>query len=142
MRVLHTTRLKGTLVALASGSGSLWVGADDWHLYRLDPRTQEVRQTITLPAVDHLTFGVQRMWVRVSDVSLVGVDPRTGKVLARYTLPSSEIPGGRVVCLANAVWAVNWSDDDVWRIPTRTRQPTSRARSRRTGSRLLVSLTP
>ena len=119
MRVSHTAQLKGSLVALASGAGSLWVGADDGYLYRLDPRTDTVRQTITLPAVDHLAYGAQRMWVRVSDVSLVGVD-NSGKVVARYTLPSAEIPGGGIAYLGSAVWAANWTQDDVWRIPTRT----------------------
>jgi streptogramin lyase len=119
-RVTETKKVSGTIVALAPAFASLFAGSDDGHLFRLEPKSLSIQKTIKLPAVDHLGAGAHRLWVRVSDTSLVGVDPSTGQVQGRYALPFAEIPGGGIVCAGGAVWAVNWTKDTVWRIPTNT----------------------
>ena len=119
LRTLKVQHLKGDLGILGTGFGALWVGGYSGPLYRLDAATGAVTRTIPLDGVAYLAFGRKLLWVRTTDVTLVGLDPRTGKRVKEYgDLPSSEVPGGGVVEAAHALWVVNWTEGDVWRIPT------------------------
>ena len=110
--------LEGQLGAFGYGFGSLWVGATDGALYQLNADTGAQLRKIALHGVDHIAFGPKLVWVRETDVQMVGIDPHTGKVVREYqNLPSSEVPGGGIDWVNGSLWVVNWSDNDVWRIP-------------------------
>lgn len=119
LRVLKQQHLEGDLGTVATGFGALWVGGDSGPLYRLDPHTGAVVRRIPLEGVASIAIGRRLLWVRVSDVELVGLNPRTGKTVKTYRdLPSSEVPGGGIVESAHALWVVNWTEGNVWRIAT------------------------
>lgn len=110
--------LAGQLGVLGYGFGSLWVGATDGVLYQLNADTGAHLRKIELKGVDHIVFGPKLVWVRETDVEMVGIDPHSGKVIRKYqNLPSSEIPGGGIAWASESLWVVNWSDNNVWRIP-------------------------
>ena len=110
--------LDGQLGAFGYGFGSLWVGATDGGLYQLNADTGALKRKVPLQGVDHIVIGPKLVWVRETDVEMVGIDPHSGKVVREFqNLPSSEVPGGGIDWTDGSLWVVNWSDNDVWRIP-------------------------
>jgi YVTN family beta-propeller protein len=84
------------------------------HLERLDPATNTIIATISIPDTDayHFAADEQGVWVWGPDEGLLRVDPNTNRVVA--SLP---MQGGAGVALgAGSVWFTNATDGTVLRI--------------------------
>jgi sugar lactone lactonase YvrE len=112
--------LAGEIFSSSVGFGSLWVAAASGPVFRVDPKTGQIRATIVVPMADNVVACDRRVWIRVNDQEIRGIDPDTNKTTKIYKLPAAEIPGGGFLCRPDALWITNWSDASVWKIPTRT----------------------
>jgi serine/threonine-protein kinase len=98
---------------LAIGAGSIWV-AEANKVFRIDPKTLRVVQTIGVIAADQLVFGDGKLWVVSDNTSTISeIDPGINQVLKTIKLSdwinSIAIAGG-------FVWATVIPDDQLWKI--------------------------
>ena len=107
----------GTL-ALAAGIESLWVGHTNHNeIWRVDPATNEITDTVTLgetDAIDCLVFAHGSLWATVFDGEKIGepgvletsrllrVDPETGDIVTQFQTDQDAL----FTCLAAAPGAV------------------------------------
>ena len=98
-------------VAIAAGSGSVWVGdARDGTIARVDPETQKVVKTIGIgaPVVD-LATGLGGVWAATGGFGeLVRIDPEVGAVAQRIPLGDPADP------VVPSVPSVGVGDGRVW----------------------------
>lgn len=71
---------------VAIGEGSVWVSADRGLVYRIDPRTDRVRDTIRVGdvSIGTIAAGAGYLWVAnlgPGQATLVRIDPRTGQAV-------------------------------------------------------------
>jgi len=106
----------GAVGALVSGDGHLWFADSSTdRVYRIDPRTDEVRSFSLRQSADVLVFADRRLWVLDTlDGKITRVDPKTGESGPSYaisgTLQGMAVGGGYV-------WVTDASGDDIQRIP-------------------------
>jgi DNA-binding SARP family transcriptional activator/DNA-binding beta-propeller fold protein YncE len=102
---------------LAYGTGSLWVGAQDGRIARVDGRSGVTGKVLRVPLPEALATGTGALWVlAAASDDVIRVDPAGGRVL--HTIPI----GGRGLALAiadGAVWVVTAPGGRLWRIDAR-----------------------
>lgn len=93
-------------VAIAAGTGAVWVGHASGTVVRIDAGTRrpgrpiEAGESITGIAVSH-----GRVWVTdIATDSLVEIDARSSRVLATHTIPDGAV---RVAPAGDALWVSN-----------------------------------
>jgi ABC-type oligopeptide transport system substrate-binding subunit/class 3 adenylate cyclase/streptogramin lyase/tRNA A-37 threonylcarbamoyl transferase component Bud32 len=98
---------------VTTGDGSVWV-AEANAVFRINPDTQRVVKTISVPQADLLAYGDGALWVGQSNASSISkIDPKTNQVVQpvklRDFVGDVEVGGG-------FVWVGLVPDDAVWKI--------------------------
>lgn len=110
-RVLQRIELLGGPDWLAAGAGAVWVKADDGVVYRLDPATSEVTETIILaePGPVNLCQGLgaddTAVWACVPDGKVVRIDPANNTVAATVDV-GKYIDQGQIQVTFSHAWVL------------------------------------
>jgi YVTN family beta-propeller protein len=118
---LDTAHERSALSDVALFDSSLWVLGDaaDRRLWRIDPRTKRILDTIELPFLPlGLAVGAGSVWVtdQLGD-AVVRIGPTTGRIVAR--IPVGRGAGG-IAFGVGSVWATSFLDRTVSRIDPAT----------------------
>jgi hypothetical protein len=103
--------------AIAASDSAVWVLSDDGRLFRVDPVTNKVVATISLPAGEwpeaYVAVGDGAVWVTVASPdtikepqfdSLLRIDPQTNQIVARIHVGDS--PEG-IGVTSDSIWTAN-----------------------------------
>jgi YVTN family beta-propeller protein len=120
-----------TINDLMLWNGSLWAIGDaaDRTLWRIDPRSTRILQTIELPFPPlHVAAGEGAVWVtdQLGDV-VARIDPATGRIAAMIHVGRG---ASGVAVGAGSVWATSFLDGTVSRIDPRTNRVVATIRVR------------
>jgi streptogramin lyase len=109
---LDATHVRFNFESLAVGEEAIWVVGDalDPRLWRIDPRTGRVIQTLRLPfAPRAVAAGAGAVWVTAElDDVVARIDPASNRIVA--TIRVGRLPSA-VAAGAGAVWVANTLDD-------------------------------
>jgi YVTN family beta-propeller protein len=111
---------------VAAEGGFVWVlNHGDSTVSKIDPRTNKVVATITLPPpIGHLAVSPGAVWVAsINGNDIRKIDPQTDKVVA--TIPSTDGPAAMSYG-AGSLWVCGWIDGAVVRLNPATNQTMSR----------------
>src|SRR5919109_349064 len=101
----------GDYSSVAVGEGAVWVTTSNGSLYRIDPTTNRVEETIQVGySPTNVTVGGGSVWVSVASAgsgSIVRVDPRTNEVVGS-PIAVGEGPGPAVF-VDGSLWVTNTS---------------------------------
>jgi DNA-binding SARP family transcriptional activator len=105
-------------LAMAYGTGVLWIGSQDGRVTRFDPRLQRATAVVTgVRTPEALAVADDAVWVAsATSVSLLRIDERLGRITAR--VPIGGVPSA-IVFAAGSVWALAPEQGQIWRIDPR-----------------------
>jgi hypothetical protein len=123
-KTTKSVHLRGPVIAVAAGFGSIWALDSGGTLYRIEPKKAKVAKRIALnaAAVYNIWIGGGSIWVAADQgASVVRVSPQSNRVVAR--VEAGDGPAGMAFDGATG-WVVNHRDTTIDRIDLTTSEST------------------